>query len=413
MEKVNGVYFWDVDGNKYIDYLVVYGLIIIGYVYLYIIEVIKKVVENGVLYGILIKYEVIFVKMFKEVIFVMDKVRFVNLGIEVVMMIICVVCVYIGWIKIIKFVGCYYGYLDFVFVVVGFGLFIFGILDLVGVLKSIVNEVIIVLFNDIESYKVVFDKWGSEIVVVFVELIVGNFGIVELKEGFLEKVNELIYDVGVFVIYDEVIMVFCFMYGGVQDLLQVKLDLIVFGKIIGGGFLIGVYGGKKEIMEQVVLFGLVYQVGIMVGNFVLILLGIVCLEVFKEEGVYEKFDYFGVMLEEGILQYVEIYGIIIIVNCLKGVFMVYFFDEKVENYEQVECSDGEIFVMFFKLMLECGINLVFFKYEVWFIIIVYIEQDIKDMFVVVEDVFKYFKKQNQIFWIGVLSFCFFMDLNSV
>lgn len=134
MECGKGVYFWDVDGNKYIDYLVVYGFIIIGYVYLYIIKVIIIVVENGVFYGILIVLEVKFVKMLKEVMFVLDKVCFVNFGIEVVMIMICVVCVYIGCIKIMKFVGCYYGYFDLVFVVVGFGFFILGIFDLVGVL---------------------------------------------------------------------------------------------------------------------------------------------------------------------------------------------------------------------------------------------------------------------------------------
>lgn len=186
MEKVSGVYFWDVDGNKYIDYLVVYGFIIMGYVYFYIMKVIIKVVEMGVFYGMLIVYEVIFVKMFKEVMFVLDKVCFVNSGIEVVMIMICVVCVYIGCDKIIKFVGCYYGYFDFVLVVVGSGFFIFGIFDFVGVLKSIVNEVIIVFFNDIEFYKEVLEKWGDQIVVVLVELIVGNFGIVELEFGFLE-----------------------------------------------------------------------------------------------------------------------------------------------------------------------------------------------------------------------------------
>lgn len=267
-----------------------------------------------------------------------------------------------------------------------------GTPDSAGVPKSIANEVITVPFNDIESYKAALDKWGSEIAAVLVEPIVGNFGIVEPEEGFLEQVNELTHKAGALVIYDEVITAFRFMYGGAQDLLQVKPDLTALGKIIGGGLPIGAYGGKKEIMEQVAPLGPAYQAGTMAGNPASILSGIACLEVLKEEGVYERLDELGARLEQGILAHAETHGITITVNRLKGALTVYFTDEKIVNYEQAENTDGEAFAKFFKLMLERGINLAPSKYEAWFITTAHTEEDIDATLQAVEDAFRHMKK---------------------
>lgn len=184
MEKANGAYFWDVDGNQYIDYLAAYGPIITGHAHPHITEAIKTAAENGVLYGTPTKHEVTFAKMLKEAIPSLDKVRFVNSGTEAVMTTIRVARAYTGRTKIIKFAGCYHGHSDLVLVAAGSGPSTLGTPDSAGVPKSIANEVITVPFNDIESYKAALDKWGSEIAAVLVEPIVGNFGIVEPEEGF-------------------------------------------------------------------------------------------------------------------------------------------------------------------------------------------------------------------------------------
>ncbi|MBT2572384.1 glutamate-1-semialdehyde 2,1-aminomutase [Bacillus sp. ISL-51] len=392
MEKGKGAYFWDVDGNQYIDYLAAYGPIITGHAHPHITEAIKKAAENGVLYGTPTKHEVTFAKMLKEAIPSLDKVRFVNSGTEAVMTTIRVARAYTGRTKIIKFAGCYHGHSDLVLVAAGSGPSTLGTPDSAGVPKSIANEVITVPFNDIESYQAALDKWGSEIAAVLVEPIVGNFGIVEPKEGFLEKVNELTHEAGALVIYDEVITAFRFMYGGAQDLLQVKPDLTALGKIIGGGLPIGAYGGKKEIMEQVAPLGPAYQAGTMAGNPASILSGIACLEVLKEKGVYEQLDKLGAKLEKGILTHAAAHGITITVNRLKGALTVYFTDEKIVNYEQAENTDGEAFAKFFKLMLERGINLAPSKYEAWFITTAHTEEDIDATLKAVEDTFRHMKK---------------------
>jgi len=376
MERAQGAYFWDVDGNQYIDYLAAYGPIITGHAHPHITEAITRAAETGVLYGTPTPHEITFAKMLKEAMPAMDKVRFVNSGTEAVMTTIRVARAYTGRTKIIKFAGCYHGHSDLVLVAAGSGPSTLGTPDSAGVPKSIAQEVITVPFNEIEPLKEALDKWGDEVAAILVEPIVGNFGIVEPKPGFLEEVNDVVHQAGALVIYDEVITAFRFMYGGAQDLLGVYPDLTALGKIIGGGLPIGAYGGKKEIMEQVAPLGPAYQAGTMAGNPASILSGIACLEVLKQEGVYENLDKLGEILEEGILQHARTYNIPITINRLKGALTIYFTTEKISNYEQAENTDGEMFAKFFKLMLNQGINLAPSKYEAWFLTTAHTEEDI-------------------------------------
>ncbi|RLQ92361.1 glutamate-1-semialdehyde 2,1-aminomutase [Falsibacillus albus] len=378
MKRGEGAYFWDVDDNKYIDYLAAYGPIITGHAHPHITEAIKKAAETGVLYGTPTEQEVKFAKMLKEAMPALDKVRFVNSGTEAVMTTIRVARAYTGRDKVIKFAGCYHGHSDLVLVAAGSGPSTLGTPDSAGVPKSIAQEVITVPFNDIEPFKEALEKWGDEIAAVLVEPIVGNFGIVEPKPGFLEQVNELTHNAGALVIYDEVITAFRFMYGGAQDLLNVKPDLTAMGKIIGGGLPIGAYGGRADIMEKVAPLGPAYQAGTMAGNPASILSGIACLEVLKQEGVYEHLDRLGKLLEEGILEAAKTHNVPITINRLKGALTIYFTTETVVNYEQAEATDGEMFAKFFKLMLNQGINLAPSKYEAWFITTAHTEEDIKE-----------------------------------
>lgn len=377
MERGQGAYFWDVDGNQYIDYLAAYGPIITGHAHPHITEAIKRAAEAGVLYGTPTPHEVKFAKMLKEAIPSLDKVRFVNSGTEAVMTTIRVARAYTGRDKIIKFAGCYHGHSDLVLVAAGSGPSTLGTPDSAGVPKSIAQEVITVPFNDIEPFKEALEKWGDQIAAVLVEPIVGNFGIVEPKPGFLQQVNDLTHAAGALVIYDEVITAFRFMYGGAQDLLGIQPDLTALGKIIGGGLPIGAYGGRKEIMETVAPLGPAYQAGTMAGNPASILSGIACLEVLKQDGIYEYLDQLGAMLEEGILAAAKEHDIAITINRLKGALTVYFTNKKIENYEQAEKTDGETFAKFFKLMLHQGINLAPSKYEAWFLTIAHTKEDVE------------------------------------
>ncbi|MGK9045336.1 glutamate-1-semialdehyde 2,1-aminomutase [Mammaliicoccus vitulinus] len=377
MKKAKGAYFYDVDDNKYIDYLQAYGPIIAGHAHPHITEAIKSAAEDGVLFGTPTEYEITFAKKLRHAIPSLEKIRFVNSGTEAVMTTIRVARAYTNRDKIIKFAGCYHGHSDLVLVAAGSGPSQLGTPDSAGVPKSVAQEVITVPFNDVDSFKEAMDHWGDQVAGVLVEPIVGNFGMVEPKEGFLEAVNDITHEHGGLVIYDEVITAFRFHYGAAQDLLGVYPDLTAFGKVIGGGLPIGAYGGRQEIMEHVAPLGPAYQAGTMAGNPLSMRAGIALLEILEQPGVYEKLDQLGQQLEDGLLELIEKHKVQATVNRVKGALTLYFTDEKIENYVQAENTDGEKFAKFFKAMLNQGINLAPSKYEAWFITTEHTEEDIK------------------------------------
>jgi glutamate-1-semialdehyde 2,1-aminomutase len=376
MERAQGAYFWDVDGNQYIDYLAAYGPIITGHAHPHVTQAIIEAAQNGTLYGTPTPWEVKFATMLREAIPSMERIRFNNSGTEAVMTCIRVARAYTGRIKIIKFAGCYHGHSDLVLVAAGSGPSTLGIPDSAGIPQSIADEVITVPYNDIEAFAEAMKVWGPQIACVLVEPIVGNFGIVPPKPGFLEEVNRIAHEAGALVIYDEVITGFRFCYGGAQNLLGVEPDLTALGKIIGGGLPIGAYGGRREIMEQVAPLGPAYQAGTMAGNPASMRAGIACLEVLKQPGVYEELDRLGRMLQEGFEQSAQKHGVPVQVNRVKGALAVYFTDQPVWDYEGAQRSDGERFARFFRLLLDEGICIAPSKYEAWFVTTAHTEADI-------------------------------------
>ncbi|QRG68523.1 glutamate-1-semialdehyde 2,1-aminomutase [Brevibacillus choshinensis] len=384
MERAQGAYFWDVDGNRYIDYLAAYGPIITGHAHPHVTKAICEAAANGTLYGTPTPWEVQFATMIREAIPSMERIRFNNSGTEAVMTCIRVARAYTGRVKIIKFAGCYHGHSDLVLVAAGSGPSTLGIPDSAGIPQSIANEVITVPFNDIEAFADAMKRWGSETAAVLVEPIVGNFGIVTPEPGFLEAVNRITHEAGALVVYDEVITAFRFCYGGAQNLLGVEPDLTALGKIIGGGLPIGAYGGRREIMEQVAPLGPAYQAGTMAGNPASIRAGIACLEVLKQQGVYDEFERLGTMLEAGIREAAKTHGVTIQLNRVKGALAVYFTDEPVRDYDAAQKADGELFARFFRLMLDEGICLAPSKYEAWFVTTAHTEEDIRETIAAVD-----------------------------
>ncbi|MCO7175292.1 glutamate-1-semialdehyde 2,1-aminomutase [Sporolactobacillus kofuensis] len=378
MKKGKGAYFWDEDGNRYIDYLAAYGPIITGFAHPHITEAIKKQAELGVLYGTPTALESKLAIMLKKAIPSLDKVRFTNSGTESVMSTVRVARAYTGRTKILKFAGSYHGHFDLVLVAAGSGPSTLGSPDSAGVTESTAKEVITVPFNNVETLKQAFDKWGQDIAGVLVEPIVGNFGMVMPKPGFLEAINDIAHKAGAVVIFDEVITNFRFMYGGAQNYLGVTPDLTAMGKIIGGGLPIGAYGGRKEIIDEVAPLGPAYQAGTMAGNPLSMASGIACLEVLQTPGIYEEMDRLGKKLEEGIYAVNEHYHLPIAINRIGGSMTLYFSDHEVTNYDEAKATDSEMFGRFFKYMLEKGVNLAPSKYEAWFLTTEHTEKDIDE-----------------------------------
>ena len=388
MDRGEGAHFYDVDGNRYIDYLAAYGPIITGHAHPRIHEAIAEQSSKGILYGAPTELEIDFANKIRDAIPSLERVGFVNSGTEAVMTTIRVARAYTSRNKILKFEGCYHGHSDLVLVAAGSGPSQLGTPDSAGVPKGVAEDVITVPFNNLEDFKTAISHFGDEIAAVLVEPIVGNFGIVEPMEGFLEAVNEIAHDNGSLVIYDEVITAFRFMYGGAQNLLGVEPDLTALGKIIGGGTPIGAYGGRRDIMESVAPLGPAYQAGTMAGNPLSMAAGIACLEVLEKPGVYSEMERLGGMLEDGLIELINKYSIKATINRLVGALTIYFTDETVTNYTMAEASDGEQFAKFFNGLIRRGINIAPSKYEAWFLTTEHTEEDIKETLSIVEEVFK-------------------------
>ncbi|MNH81487.1 Glutamate-1-semialdehyde 2,1-aminomutase 1 [compost metagenome] len=397
MSKAQGAHFWDVDGNKYIDYLAAYGPIITGHAHPHITEAITRAAASGVLYGTPTGLEIKLAMMLKEAIPSMDKVRFVNSGTEAVMTTIRVARAYTKRNKIIKFAGCYHGHSDLVLVAAGSGPSTLGIPDSAGIPTSIAHEVITVPFNNTEALKEALDKWGDDVAAVMVEPIVGNFGMVMPEAGFLESLCRLAREYGALVIYDEVITAFRFHYGSAQTYAglanheAIKPDLTALGKIIGGGLPIGAYGGSKEIMEQVAPLGPAYQAGTMAGNPASISAGIACLEVLQGAGVYDEMERLAVRLTEGLGACAARHGVPLTINRIRGAFSTHFCDHPVTNYDEAQDTDGEMFAAFFRHMLDQGVNLAPSKYEAWFLTTAHTDADIDFTLEAAENAFQKLK----------------------
>lgn len=389
MDRGEGAYLYDVDGNRYIDYLAAYGPIITGHAHPRIHEAIVEQSSRGILYGTPTKLETDFARKITSAIPSLERVRFVNSGTEAVMTTIRVARAYTRRNKVIKFEGSYHGHSDLVLVAAGSGPAQLGSPDSAGVPTGVAEDVITVPFNNIDNFKQAIEHFGDEVAAVLVEPIVGNFGIVEPYDGFLEEVNRVAHDNDSLVIYDEVITAFRFMYGGAQNLLNVTPDLTAMGKIIGGGTPVGAYGGRLDIMENVAPLGPAYQAGTMSGNPLSMAAGIACLEVLEKPGVYDELERLGRMMEDGLNGLIEKYGIKANINRLIGALTIYFTEETVSNYQQAEDTDGEAFSTFFNGLIKRGINIAPSKYEAWFLTTEHTEDDIKETLSIVEDVFNY------------------------
>jgi glutamate-1-semialdehyde 2,1-aminomutase len=394
MKRGQGAYFWDVDDNRYIDYLAAFGPIITGHAHPKVTQAIIRAATDGTLYGTPTEHEIRLAEMLKAAIPSMDKVRFVNSGTEAVMTTIRVARAFTGRNKIIKFAGCYHGHADLGLVAAGSGPSTLGIPDSAGIPPSIASEVITVPYNELEGLRLALERWGDEIAAVMVEPIVGNFGMVMPKPGFLEGLCKMARDAGSLVIYDEVISAFRFHYGSSQtfsafpDQEAIRPDLTALGKIIGGGLPIGAYGGRADLMAMVAPLGPAYQAGTMAGNPASVLAGIACLEVLREPGVYDRMERLAARLADGLQESASRHRIPLTINRIIGAFSTHFCSHPVTNYDEAQGADGERFTRFFRLMLDRGIYLAPSKYEAWFLTTEHTDKDIDETLTAAEEAFR-------------------------
>ncbi len=375
MNRAEGAYLYDVDGNRYIDYLAAYGPIIAGHAQPHIVEQVHKAMADGSLLGTPTPFETIFAERLQMAIPELERIRFVNSGTEAMMSVIRVARAYTGRSKILKFAGCYHGHADLVLVAAGSGPSSLGVPDSAGVPASIADEVVTIPYNDISALEAAFAMRPQEFACILIEPVVGNFGIVTPEPGFLEAVRRIATTYETLLVYDEVITAFRFRFGAVKCN-AVQPDLMALGKIIGGGLPIGAYGGKRAIMEQVSPLGPAYQAGTLAGNPASIHAGMACLDILEEPGTYEKLEHQAKMLENGIHASATEFSIPHTINRYGGAFTLFFGDQPVRSYQDAVNTDGNLFAAFFHNMLQRHVCLAPSKYEAWFTTIAHSDEDI-------------------------------------
>lgn len=375
MARAAGAHLYDVDGNRYIDYLAAYGPIILGHAHPHVLQAVAAAMSEGSLLGTPTKWETLFAERLRAAIPELERIRFVNSGTEAMMSVIRVARAYTKRSRILKFAGCYHGHADLVLVAAGSGPSSLGVPDSAGVPASIANEVVTIPFNDTAALEQAFAAYGDQFACVLIEPVVGNFGVVEPAPGFLEAVRAQSDAHNTLLVYDEVITAFRFRFGAVKYN-AVQPDLMALGKIIGGGLPIGAYGGAQAIMEQVSPLGPAYQAGTMAGNPASIRAGMACLDILEQPGVYERLAEKAKRLEEGIHDSALEYGIPHSVNRYGGALTLFFGDHPVRNYEAAKQTDSDRFAHFFHAMLRRGVCLAPSKYEAWFTTLAHEDVDI-------------------------------------
>ena len=388
IERAKGSKIWDVDGNEYIDYVGSWGPMILGHAHPKIVVALKKTVPKGTSFGASTPLEVDLATKVKKAFPSMELVRMVSSGTEAVMGAIRVARGYTGRAKIIKFEGCYHGHGDSLLVKAGSGAATFGIPDSLGVPRDLAKHTLTAPYNDLESVKALINQYPGEIACIIVEPIAGNMGVVLPETGFLEGLRKLCDEIGILLIFDEVITGFRAAYGGVQELYKIKADMTCLGKIIGGGLPVGAYGGRRLIMEEVAPLGGVYQAGTLSGNPLAMTAGIATLELLKSKKTYQDLEKKTLYLTEKISECAEEIGIPLSINRITGMFTLFFTEGPVRDYRTAKLSDTKRFAQFFIEMMEQGIYLPPSQFEAWFISLGHTQKDLDKTIEACNEAFK-------------------------
>ena len=376
IKKAKGSKIIDVDDNEYVDLVLSYGPMILGHRHKKVQKAITKALKNGYSFGASTKNEIKLAKIVCDAFPNMDKVRFVNSGTEAVLSGIRLARAFTGKDKIIKFAGCYHGHQDALLVAAGSGLATLSLPGSKGVPEGAVKNTLIANFNDIESVKKHFNN-DSNIAGIIIEPIAGNMGVVLPKENFLKELKELAHKNGAVLIADEVMTGFRSKFGGAQELLGVEADITCLGKVIGGGFPVGAYGARNEIMEQVAPLGGMYQAGTLSGNPIAMAGGIATLTELKKQNPYEQFNETAGILEIILLEKAKKHGVEITVNRFGSMINPFFTNVTVTNFEEAQTTDTDKFATFFWEMIKNGVFLPPSQFEAWFLSSALTQKDIK------------------------------------
>ncbi|WP_448597763.1 glutamate-1-semialdehyde 2,1-aminomutase [Thermoleptolyngbya sp.] len=376
IDRVKDAYMWDVDGNRYIDYIGTWGPAICGHAHPDVIKAIQEAAEKGTSFGAPCYLENVLAEMVIDAVPSIEMVRFVNSGTEACMAVLRLMRAYTGREKVIKFEGCYHGHADMFLVKAGSGVATLGLPDSPGVPKSVTANTLTAPFNDLEAVKALFAENPGEIAGVILEPVVGNAGFIPPDAGFLAGLREITREQGALLTFDEVMTGFRISYGGAQAKFGITPDLTTLGKVIGGGLPVGAYGGRRDIMQMVAPAGPMYQAGTLSGNPLAMTAGIKTLELLQRPGTYEYLERITKKLSDGLLQAAKDTGHAACGGSISAMFGFFFAAGPVHNYEDAKKSDLQKFGRFHRGMLEQGVYLAPSQFEAGFTSLAHTDNDI-------------------------------------
>lgn len=368
IERADGAYMTDVDGNKYLDYVCSWGPMILGHNHPEILKSVLDACKDGLSFGAATRKELEMAELICEIVPSIEMVRMVNSGTEAVMSAVRTARGYTGRNKIVKFMGCYHGHSDAMLVKAGSGVMTSGVPDSAGVPAGCTEDTLSAIYNDLESVNALFQEMGKDIAAIIVEPVGANMGVVPPSEGFLKGLRELCDKYGSLLIFDEVITGFRLALDGAQGFFGVKPDLTTFGKIIGAGMPVGAYGGRKEIMEMVSPVGAVYQAGTLSGNPVAMAAGLAQLHILKDHPeIYTNLNAMGDWFYAEIDNILKETNANCTINHVGSLGCVFFTENPVDNYASAKTSDTAEFARYCKYMMGHGIYLAPSQFEAMFL----------------------------------------------
>ncbi|USB34243.1 glutamate-1-semialdehyde 2,1-aminomutase [Paenibacillus sp. YPG26] len=375
IERGEGPRVFDIDGNSFIDYVGSWGPLIMGHAHPEVVKNVQEAAAKGTSFGAPTLLETEMAKLVTERVPSIDIVRMVSSGTEATMSAIRLARGYTGRSKIMKFEGSYHGHADSLLIKAGSGVATLGLPDSPGVPEGVAANTIAVPYNDLESVKLAFEKFGEELAAIIVEPVAGNMGVVPPLPGFLEGLREITNQYGSLLIFDEVMTGFRVHLNCAQGRYGVTPDLTCLGKVIGGGLPVGAYGGRREIMEQIAPSGPIYQAGTLSGNPLAMTAGFTTLSLLTPE-VYERLEVLSARLEAGLAANAKEKGIPLSINRVGSMVCPFFTDEKVINYETAKTSDLKLFNRYFAALVDEGISVPPSQFEGMFVSGVHTEKDI-------------------------------------
>lgn len=388
IERAQGAYLFDVDGNRYIDYIGSWGPMILGHNHPEIRDAAIEAAERGLSFGTPTASEITMAEKVISMVPSIEKVRMVNSGTEATMSAIRLARGYTGRDKILKFEGCYHGHADSLLVKAGSGALTLGVPNSPGIPEDFAKHTLTVSFNNLEEVRQVFADLGEQIACIIVEPVAGNMNLILPEPGFLEGLREVCDEYGAVLIFDEVMTGFRVSRGGAQEFFNVKPDLTCLGKVIGGGMPVGAFGGKREIMDYIAPVGPVYQAGTLSGNPVAMAAGLASLSLLNSSSLYQQLESRVTELTSGLQELADAKGIPFTTAQAGGMFGFFFTDaKKVSTYEQATQCNMEQFRTFYHEMLKRGVYLAPSAYEAGFMSLAHTETDIEETLQVAEHAF--------------------------